>query len=73
MSKYHNSNICKGQLSKIFYLLFNGNVLTPLDAFRFAGTLRLSERIRELQRNGVVIQKKRVKTRSGKHVMSYWM
>lgn len=73
MSKYHKSNYCTGQLCELFSRLLDGQVLTPLSALRFAGTLRLSERIRELQRNGVVIHKKRVKTRSGKHVMSYWM
>ena len=50
--------------------LQNGVTLTPLNALQIAGTLRLSERCRELMAQGVPIEKSRIET-NGKHVMSY--
>lgn len=43
------------QNDKIFAHLQAGNTLTPLEALNLCGTLRLSERIRELEAQGVPI------------------
>lgn len=50
--------------------LRNGVTLTPLNALQIAGTLRLSERVRELVKDGIPIEKKRL-AENGKNVMSY--
>ena len=50
--------------------LLSGQTLTPLSALTIAGTLRLSERIRELVKEGVPIDKERVQV-GAKYVMSY--
>ena len=58
------------QNDKLMEALLAGQTITPLNALTIAGTLRLSERIRELVREGVPIEKSRIET-NGKHVMSY--
>ena len=58
------------QCDKLMEALMRGEVLTPLTALQIAGTLRLSERIRELQAQSVPIIHERVQVGS-KHVMSY--
>ena len=58
------------QNDKLMEALLAGQILTPLSALQIAGTLRLSERARELMREGVPIIKERVEV-NGKHVMSY--
>ena len=61
---------CVSQNDRLLAALQRGEVLTPLSALNIAGTLRLSERVRELVREGVPIEKERVQV-GGKHVMSY--
>lgn len=58
------------QNDKLMEALLAGAVLTPLTALQIAGTLRLSERCRELQARGVPIVKERVQVGEA-HVMSY--
>ena len=58
------------QNDKLMEALLAGTTLTPLNALQIAGTLRLSERVRELAREGVPIEKKRVQVGDA-HVMSY--
>ena len=58
------------QNDRLMAALMQGAVLTPLTALTIAGTLRLSERIRELEAQGVPINHERVQVGS-KHVMSY--
>ena len=50
--------------------LSTGNDLTPLTALQLCGTLRLSERIRELEKEGVPITHTMVKV-GQKRVCSY--
>ena len=58
------------QNDRLMEALLAGQTLTPLSALQIAGTLRLSERARELIREGVPIIKERVQV-GGKVVMSY--
>lgn len=58
------------QNDKLMAALMQGQTLTPLLALQIAGTLRLSERVRELSAEGVPIEKERVRV-GGKNVMSY--
>ena len=58
------------QNDRLMEALLAGQVLTPLNALQIAGSLRLSERVRELLREGVPIEKERVQVGS-KIVMSY--
>lgn len=58
------------QNDKLMEALLAGQTLTPLTALNIAGTLRLSERVRELVREGVPIVKERVQVGDA-HVMSY--
>ncbi len=58
------------QNDKLMEALMAGQTLTPLTALQVAGTLRLSERIRELKAEGVPIDKERIQV-GEKHVMSY--
>lgn len=58
------------QNDRLMEALLAGQTLTPLNALQIAGTLRLSERARELIREGVPIIKERVQV-GGKNVMSY--
>ena len=58
------------QNDKLMAALLAGATLTPFSALQIAGTLRLSERARELMREGVPIIKKRVQVGDA-HVMSY--
>lgn len=48
-----------------------GNSITPLQALELCGSLRLSERIRELEREGMLIDHEMVKLPSGKRVCRY--
>lgn len=50
--------------------LENGETLTPLLALQMCGTLRLSERVREIEQSGVPIEHEFVKV-GGKRVMGY--
>ncbi len=58
------------QNDKLMEALLAGQTLTPLSALQVAGTLRLSERVRELEAQGVPIEHE-WQTVGGKHVMSY--
>ena len=52
--------------------LDEGGTLTPLDSLSLFGCMALSQRIGELERReNYPIERKMVKTPSGKHVMSY--
>lgn len=51
--------------------LMKGRTVTPLEALELAGSFRLSERIRELEREGYAIEKGWVKTHSGARVRTY--
>ena len=50
------------QCDKILAALQQGETITPYRALQIAGSLRLSERIRELVRQGIPIDKEWVKT-----------
>jgi hypothetical protein len=50
--------------------LLNGGKLTSLSALRLAGSLRCSERIREIQAEGIAIHKEWI-TVNGKRVLEY--
>ena len=51
--------------------LVAGRVLTPLNALEIAGTLRLSERVREREKQGVPIERQWYKPDAKTRVMSY--
>lgn len=50
--------------------LENGNSITPLDALKLFGCFRLSARIYDLKRQGMVIQRNMI-TSNGKTFASY--
>lgn len=50
--------------------LLNGGKLTSLIALQIAGSLRASERIRELEADGMIINHKRINV-NGKNLMEY--
>ena len=58
------------QNEAILQHLSSGAELTPLTALQLCGSLRLSERIRELEAQGVSIEHQMVKV-GGKRVCSY--
>ena len=58
------------QCDKLMDALLRGETLTPLTALQIAGSLRASERIRELEAQGVPIIHERVQV-GEKYVMSY--
>jgi hypothetical protein len=59
------------QAQRILGWLVKGHVLTPLNALRLFGTLRLGARIYELKRRGHPIISNRIKSRSGAIVAAY--
>lgn len=61
----------KTQHTKILEYLNTGKRLTPLQAVRVAGTMKLATRIGELIREGYPIIKEWYRTPNGKKVMSY--
>ena len=58
------------QCDRIMEHLLTGASITPLEALQVAGSLRLSERIRELEKEGVPITHTMVKV-GEKRVCSY--
>ena len=56
----------------VLKFLKTGQSITPFSALVTCGSLRLSERIRELEDDGIKIKKQRVKIGKS-HVMSYWI
>ena len=58
------------QNQAILEYLSTGQSLTPLEALQLCGTLRLSERVRELERDGIPILHTMVKV-GKKRVCSY--
>ena len=58
------------QNDKLMEALVAGQTLTPYNSLQIAGTLRLSERVRELIKEGVPIEKAWVKVGDAT-VMSY--
>lgn len=59
------------QQKKILKYLSEGNVLTPIEALRVAGTMKLATRIGELIRMGYPIEKEWYPIGNGRKVMSY--
>ena len=59
------------QEKKILQWLTNGGTLTPLEALRKFGCLRLGARIYDLSRKGFKIKKEMIKLESGKRVARY--
>ncbi len=60
------------QRIRILRFMMKGFIITPLNAFTEFGSLRLSERIREIEAEGWPVERKRVNVR-GKRVMSYYL
>lgn len=61
------------QQNKILALLKRGYILTPADAYREVGTMKLATRVGELIRKGHPILKIWKPLPNGKKVMSYKM
>lgn len=59
------------QQKKIIDYLSKGNVLTPIEALKVAGTMKLATRIGELIRQGYPIVKEWYPIANGRKVMSY--
>ena len=59
------------QTDAILQYLQTGAVITPLNALKICGTLRLSERIRELEKDGVPIERVWYQADRKTRVMSY--
>ena len=51
--------------------LNEGHAITPLEALDLCGCFRLSERIRELQKSGMQIEKHMTRVNNSR-VMRYW-
>ena len=62
------------QRKQIRTWLEDGNTITPLQALRLFGTMKLSTRIGELIREDkMTIQKQRIRLESGKQIMMYYL
>lgn len=61
------------QAQQILHRLERGASITPLDALRMYGCLRLGGRIYDLRKQGWNIERSMVKTPGGSHVASYRM
>ena len=61
------------QTDLILAALVRGDKLTPLDALRRFGCLRLGARIWDIRQRGVAVQRKMVKTGKGKNVAMYFI
>lgn len=62
------------QRKQIKEWLEDGNTITPLQALRLFGTMKLSTRIGELIRiDKMTIQKQRIRLESGKQIMMYYL
>ena len=59
------------QCDKVLRMLQAGGHVTPLSALKSAGSLRLSQRIIELEKMGWEIEHIPYKFKSGRRVMSY--
>lgn len=66
-----NHEQSKSQKEQIKDALLRGEVITPMDALRKFGTMKLTTRVSELIRDGFPVVKKWVKLPNGKQVMSY--
>lgn len=62
----------KSQSQKILRALQSGKPLTPIEALRRFGCLRLAARINDLKAEGHKIQS-RIMARNGKRFAAYWM
>ena len=59
------------QREDIYDFLNDGNTLTPMEALRMFGTMRLGARCFELRNRGV--KSRLVRTPGGKHVAQYYI
>jgi len=50
-----------------------GHSLTPIEAIKIAGSMKLSSRVGELRTKGYNIQSEWIKTDTGKKVKKYWI
>ena len=66
-----NEKSSLSQNAKIAEYLKQGNSITPLDALKMFGCLRLGARIADLKERGLNIVTERVVTPNGKRVASY--
>ena len=60
------------QKKQILKFLKTGQYITPFVALQICGSLRLSERIRELEADGIKIKKQMIKA-GNTRVMAYWI
>lgn len=64
----------ESQCKRIYELLQKGVALTPLDALKLVGTMKLATRISELRASGIDnIEQTMVEVGDGKCVMKYWI
>jgi hypothetical protein len=61
------------QNSEILCYLKSGQRLTPLEALRRFGCLRLSGRIYDIKKRGVNVKSESYRTKSGKYVARYFL
>ena len=66
-----NPDDFKSQANKVLAYMMQGNSITPLEALRLFGSMRLSAIIFVLRDRGYNIQSERVKTENNKWVTQY--
>ena len=68
-----NELSARTQCKMIAAWLEGGSTITSLEALRKFGCMRLASRIWDLRESGMDIQKRRVKTSTGKTVCEYYL
>jgi mRNA degradation ribonuclease J1/J2 len=75
MTMNHNPNKrhTQSQKAEILEHLFTGSELTPMDALRYFGTMKLASRISEIRKECFIVQDRWITLENGKKVKSYKM
>ena len=73
----HIQEVCvdkQSQVVRLYQLLQTGRKITGIEALAEIGTMKLSTRVGELEKEyGVTVNKQMIKVPSGKRVMQYWL
>jgi hypothetical protein len=68
-----NAVQAEGQKQRILEWLLTGCSLTPMQAYKYFGCMKLATRLSELKDEGWVIQDQWITTNTGKRVKQYWL
>lgn len=66
-----NTGACKSQTQRILDYMLQGHAITPLEALKTFGSLRLGARIAEIRQRGYLVYSEFITTPSGKRVKQY--